>query len=231
MKKYLFLMLAIIGMAVSFTACSSDDDTAYISLNKEDVSILHGQSFTLKVTGTDEKPLFSSENKLIADVDENGVINGNHVGQTNIAVSTSGKTMQCKVTVMPVITFITDPYLNFGATYSDVKNAEKDKIPSTIDKVLDEDPNQLIIIRNIDGLKYAYGYIFTNGKLTDAVIMVNFGLSTSKATSFTNYLLERFAVVTMISTTSYGLISPDKNIACIYNISTDITTAYFTQSK
>ena len=35
MKKYLFLMLAIIGMTVSFTACSSDDDDNVVNLDSK----------------------------------------------------------------------------------------------------------------------------------------------------------------------------------------------------
>ena len=39
MKKYLFLMLAILSMAVTFTACSSDNDDNGFSISLSEATI------------------------------------------------------------------------------------------------------------------------------------------------------------------------------------------------
>lgn len=62
---------------------------------------------------------WSSDQPLIAEVDNNGNVTANRVGITNIKANGD----ICKVTVNPNYTTYEEPYLKFGASMNEVKNA------------------------------------------------------------------------------------------------------------
>jgi uncharacterized protein YjdB len=83
-----------------------------VSLNKDTLDIVHGESETLTYTvypadaAYTDKVKWTSSNPDVADVDQNGTVTGKAVGSADITVSTenSGKTAKCAVTVYIPVT-------------------------------------------------------------------------------------------------------------------------------
>ena len=68
-------------------------------LNKTSVKIKRGKTFKLKITGKVGKAKFSSSNKKIVRVNNDGKLKGVAVGKANITVKTNGMKLKCKVVV------------------------------------------------------------------------------------------------------------------------------------
>lgn len=111
MKKLICLAMAAIlvcGTSV-FMSCSNDDDVTLLSikLNKSTLSLIVGQTETLKATispnnATDQAYTWSSDDTAIATVDANGKVTAVAVGTAVISATAnngSGVKGVCKVTV------------------------------------------------------------------------------------------------------------------------------------
>ena len=85
--------------AVVMTALLTVSAFAKPTLNKKKAEISTGQSVTLKVKGTKQKPKWTSSNKKIATVSKKGVVTGRSAGNVIIKAKVGGKTLKCKVTV------------------------------------------------------------------------------------------------------------------------------------
>ena len=85
--------------AVVMTALLTVSAFAKPALNKKKAKISTGQSVTLKVKGTKQKPKWTSSNKKIATVSKKGVVTGRSAGNVIIKAKVGGKTLKCKVTV------------------------------------------------------------------------------------------------------------------------------------
>ncbi|MGN0586884.1 MAG: Ig domain-containing protein, partial [Oscillospiraceae bacterium] len=86
-------------MIVTLAAVPSS--AATIALSKTSMSLTKGYATTLKVTGTTSKVTWSTGDKTIATVSTAGKVVGKKVGTTYIYAQVSGKTLKCKVTVVP----------------------------------------------------------------------------------------------------------------------------------
>ena len=102
MKKRHILLLAL---AVSLLLCSCGEvKIESITLSKNAAELKEGESVTLSAViapeNTTESYSWKSADESVAAVDENGVVTAVAPGNTNIlAVSESGKTASCSVTV------------------------------------------------------------------------------------------------------------------------------------
>ena len=85
--------------AVVMTALLTVSAFAKPALNKKKAKISTGQSVTLKVKGTKQKPKWTSSNKKIATVSQKGVVTGRSAGNVIIKAKVAGKRLKCKVTV------------------------------------------------------------------------------------------------------------------------------------
>jgi uncharacterized protein YjdB len=103
-------MAAILVCGTSvFMSCSNDDDVTLLSikLNKSTLSLIVGQTETLKATisptnATDQAYTWSSDDTAIATVDANGKVTAVAVGTAVISATAnngSGVKGVCKVTV------------------------------------------------------------------------------------------------------------------------------------
>ncbi len=125
---------------------------------------------------------WSSDQPLIAEVDNNGNVTANRVGITNIKANGD----ICKVTVNPNYTTYEEPYLKFGASMNEVKNAMSGYTLSS-----KTDANNLVYIgKNV--IDY-YDYMFKNNGLYAVILATDIfkGAETSK------FLAERYIVVSI----------------------------------
>lgn len=228
MKKILVYLVVIMPFLMS---CGSDNDTL-ISLNKSDVQLLHGETFQLKVTGSNDKPTYIVENSFIASVDEDGLVTGKVRGETDILVKAGEGTVKCHVKVNTKINFIPEPYLNFGQSFSSVKDIvtkDNDIMPNGI-KITDG--ASIALLRKIDDVQYIYGYTFKNNVLESVMILYNAKAYESKLSSFLSFILERYCPVTQTGTYQGIMITTDKKVMIVTDLSSDgLFSVYYTLKK
>ena len=91
------LLLSVIAMPVSANAAK---------LNKKNVSINVGKTYTLKAKGTKGKITWTSSNKSVATVSSKGVVKAKKKGTAVITAKYGKKKITCKVTVKQPLTSI-----------------------------------------------------------------------------------------------------------------------------
>ena len=77
--------------------CKVTVETPKISLTKKTIDA--GEKFTLKLNGTTKSVKWTTSNKKVATVSQNGVVKGIAKGTANIIATVGGKKYVCKVTV------------------------------------------------------------------------------------------------------------------------------------
>lgn len=70
---------------------------ANLLLNKDDYTLRKGETFTMKVIGTEETPQWSIENPKVATISEKGVVKPVGNGNTIITAQVAGQTLTCIV--------------------------------------------------------------------------------------------------------------------------------------
>lgn len=107
------LLLSVVAMPVSANAAK---------LNKKNVSLNVGKTYTLKATGIKGKITWTSSKKSVATVSSKGVVKAKKKGTAVITAKYGKKKLTCKVTVKQPVTSIklskTSISLNEGKTYS-----------------------------------------------------------------------------------------------------------------
>lgn len=176
---------------LAFTGCGKDDDD---EPNVPDQSLKVGQSFTIPVEGA-----WESDNKFIASV-EGATVKGVCAGETSIR---NGK-QSFKVTVQPTFFLYKDPYLQFGASKSKVKDFMKG-----FEEV--ETDNESLNFFYLEGTNpVMYIYMFENAGLKSTGVFLPTKMATSA--QIADYLTERFIPVGSNSEI-IAMVSPDKTIA------------------
>ncbi|HCT90476.1 MAG TPA: hypothetical protein DF613_03695 [Lachnospiraceae bacterium] len=105
-RMMMFCLLLALGVCLA----SAGDVKAAPSLDKSQMTLYVGDSATLKVKGTEEKPSFKSDKQSVATVSEAGRIKAKKAGTCTIKVKVEKKTLKCKVTVKKTIEL--SKYLN-----------------------------------------------------------------------------------------------------------------------
>ena len=193
--KYLSLMLLCAAMSLSFTACSDDENGAQ-NLSQNELSLITGQSAKLIYNGD---CTWKSDEPLIAEVDNNGNVTANRVGETTIWANDES----CKVKVSPKYNTYMEPCIDWGASESEVTNFMNGY------ENLGKNGNTLGF-GDMDN-EIVYMYMFENNSLTASAIGANF---ISKGEEITDFLLERYVVVAVDNSDYiYYMTSIDKKIA------------------
>ncbi|WP_167954908.1 Ig-like domain-containing protein [Anaerosporobacter faecicola] len=80
--------------------CLITVDKTKITLNESTISLEHGETFQLKTsTSTGSMPIYKTNRKSIAAVDETGLITAKKPGEATITISADGTKVTCKVRV------------------------------------------------------------------------------------------------------------------------------------
>ena len=111
----LSVMLALIMTMSLFTINSS---AAKIYLNKYSINMVKGTGYTLELKGTKNKVTWSTSNKNIATVSENGRVTAVKKGTATIYATVSGVTLKCKVNVL-------NGYITTAKTNADLATGDK----------------------------------------------------------------------------------------------------------
>ncbi len=99
MKKYLSLLLTL-ALIFSLAGPAQTVSAATVKLNKSNLSLTEGATFTLKVSGTKSKVTWSSSKKTVATVSAKGVVSAKKAGSTTVSATVNKKKYTCKVTVV-----------------------------------------------------------------------------------------------------------------------------------
>ena len=196
MKKLLLLTLLILPLAIA--SCGSDNDEP----NYSNQTLTVGSVYSIPGGSTG----WTSDNELIASVSTAGV-KAEHVGETYIRNGNKS----FKVTVTPKYNTFIEPYMNFGASKSSVKNFMNGY-------ELNRETSDAIMYDGKFPVMY-YLYSFKNAAL-------NISSAIIKATSVNTddmvaFLQERYVYVTMDEDKYYfGFVSPDEKILVILQLDT-----------
>lgn len=181
MKKYLFLMLAVLSLAVTFTACSSDNDDNGFSISLSEATIKGADNF-VQITSSSPNVKWSSENPYVATISEDGKIKSVHIGETYIVAQSNGKTKKCKVTVTPQYFIYKEPITDFGKS--------KEEIIKTLGTpFLDKDNNLAYVNDNQD---IVVNYVFKEGKLDYCFVLLK---ATLNIINIADFLTERYELL------------------------------------
>lgn len=116
MKKLFPLLLTAI-IAIATTSCKDDDDI--IKLATSETTLNYQDKFQIDVT-SDLVINYESQDEYIATVSATGLITAGHVGTTLINISSGNEVKQFKVTVEPKYTTYETPFIEWGATPTQV---------------------------------------------------------------------------------------------------------------
>lgn len=179
MKK-IFLLLAIM-LPMMFVSCSDDDkDEPKFEYGLE-FSLYHG---TTKQLESDANVTWHSENEFVAKVDGNGLVEGNHVGETYIVATNGyGNSTKCHVTVLPKYNTYTEPVLDFGASSDIIKSKER----------------RTLLLENKDVLLFNGGndsevfvrYPMENGAMAAAAISIKYNYMKEAV----DFIFERYQII------------------------------------
>lgn len=175
MKTKLFSLQLILAAFLCVTSCSKDDDGEPIpaTLDKTSISLYVDETSTLTYSG--ENCNWSSDNTLVATV-ENGIVTAKHVGTTTIHANN----LSCIVSVKPKYTMYDEPYMNWGANIAEVKKKMSGYTLAS------EKDDMLVYLGK--GKVNAYLYRFDNNALQQSVMQITL----LNSINLTDFLLERY---------------------------------------
>lgn len=173
-------ILALFALTVMpLTACSDDDDddNSSFTITPSSVAFYHLDVQQLTVSN-DVHVTWKTDDEFVAVIDQNGELEGLHVGTTLArATDSRNKTVSIPVTVLPKYFTYTEPILSWGASVSEIKSQET--------RTLVSEKEGSLLYEEDD---YLLGYIFTDGKYTGSSLMI----PTSKMKSLVGFLSERY---------------------------------------
>jgi len=161
MKNLLILLVSILA----FYSC--EKELKSIQLGKSEITIHYDESYQLDVsyspTDVDIPPVFTwySEDTEVAEVDQNGFVEGVKIGETDINVQTEDAKFQafCKVIIEPISNLYKEPILEFGQSRAYVKNNEtRDLLLETDGGISYEGDNS-----KVRAIMYLFDYTGLNG--------------------------------------------------------------------
>ena len=148
----------------AFVMIMSMHAQAAVKISKTKVTLVKGQTVTLKITGTKEKVTWTSSKKNVATVSAKGVVKGKAKGVSAIVAKVGKKAYKCVVTVETPKLNKTSATVNVGKTVTLKLNGTKQKVKwitgnSRIaaisnGKVTGKNPGKTTIAAVVGGKKY-----------------------------------------------------------------------------
>lgn len=167
MKKFLFLMFAVLAI----TGCSSNEesepDVVNIQLSKTEISMLVKEEANIDISGADISDCeIRNDDEFIAyAMAYKGKLNitAEHVGKTKIIIDYNGNKTECNVEVLPVNDFVASTVTKFGIT--------KDELKSKVEKPYDSYTNNgqtrtTDVVYTRSGCKITNSYYWGNSILS-----------------------------------------------------------------
>lgn len=110
MKKFTSVMCIVFALLIAFSPltvniASSEQafgitaQAASVKLNATKKTLVKGQTYTLKISGTSKKVKWSTSKKSVATVDGKGKVTAKGKGKATITATVSGTKYTCKITV------------------------------------------------------------------------------------------------------------------------------------
>lgn len=192
------VLLAMLPIML-FTACSSDNDEEVWTISESNIELNSKEEITIS---SNQNVTWKSDNPLIASVNDKGRVLALLVGKTKLIATNGIQTKEVNVTVKGNYTHITEPFLNFKDSYSDIQGYEKRE------KYMYSTEEELIYWGETNSIVDNVRYIFKNGKLSSCVLITHY----SNYESALNYLKERYVPIKTEDGIIY-LSSPDGKIA------------------
>lgn len=184
MKKLLILIIFL-----SALACTKEDPIT-LTLENTSLTMYNKDKKNVGASTNSVNPItYISSNKWIAKVDSTGVITAGVLGVAEITVSNGISSQKCSVEVKPKYTFFPEPYFNFNATKTDIKN-------NVLTGKLYDLPASLVYSYNegnyLTEFLYYY-FIGTDGKLMG--VALRFSILSSYTSNLSDYIAERYILV------------------------------------
>ncbi|BCN28886.1 Ig-like domain-containing protein [Anaeromicropila herbilytica] len=99
----IFILMSVLTNLLPFGLTTKTVEAATIKINLKAATITTGETITLKLIGTRNKPTWKSSNQSVATVDKSGVVTAMKEGTAKITATLNRKTYSCNVTVEPNI--------------------------------------------------------------------------------------------------------------------------------
>ena len=211
MKKFIF----ILSLTTLFISCNLNT-TPGLLIETESILLFHGETAVLGASSENGLVYYKSSDSLVAEVDEKGIVTANVVGTTYITVLDGKEAKACKVTVTPRFLVPINPYVNFGASVSEVKNAVKDVFIEELSMINNSSEKTLIYYDQKENEKsrITYEYHFLNDKLISTGVFVNNGVDYFN--NMMNYLDETYYYKDEFKTTAANsALSCQRSYQCI----------------
>lgn len=200
MRKIYFL-LSVLCLSTLFASCKDDKEEG-LEISPKEMNLVVGETKTIKVNGGVSGCKFISANENIASVEGNGVVTAVLAGETEITVTDKNNvSAKCKIKVAAKSKMYTEPYLQFGASMSQVKSFEKRTIIS--------DDGKYLFYNGENKYVDAVAYTFENKKLTASAVFVP--VSNLNTDLLVAFLGERYILSVDYDSDIY-FISPDEKI-------------------
>jgi len=209
--SYLLLITATI-----FTACSksgSDASQPQLKLSTPNTEIKYDGSTQLNVNiGSASDYTWTSSDEFIGTVDATGKFTAKHIGGVSIRAEKEGKSANQEITVLPTVDFITEPFIEFGASKAAIKAKEKREL------LIDEDGG-LAYKATSEAIRTGIFYLFDeNDKMVAALIP--FTESANYAKYVAIFYAERYQILGQDGTQFY-FGEKDKKYALILDTQND----------
>lgn len=191
-------------------AISCQKHSTPLTVEPSSISVYSGGTKQL-LSHPAEGVTYSSADKYYAEVDENGLVTGNKVGNTNIIASSGNGTVTIPVTIMSQYSLYPelDPIVNSSkATMTNILGT--DFTESTSDK-----GETVYTYKNYNTFTSGIVAIFVNGVCDNIGVLI----STSHLTKFVSHLKERYIIAGM-QNDCYFFLNHDKNVVitmALYN--------------
>ena len=122
-KKLLLSLVIVLSLglisqiAIPEMFSSSVVQAASVKISKTKYTMNKGETFKLKIKGTNKKVKWSSSNKIIATVNSNGKVKAKKKGTVTITAKVSGKKYKCKINVEEPKISTKQETINVGDTF------------------------------------------------------------------------------------------------------------------
>lgn len=133
------LMLSLVIPATVPIVGTVENVSAAVKISQKSLILLKGQSKTLKITGTKNKPKWSSSNRSVSTISQNGKVVAQKKGSSTITAKIGKKSYKCKIVVQ-------DPVLSSKTITLTAGSSKTLKLSGTNQKVIWNNSNRQVAI-------------------------------------------------------------------------------------